>query len=69
MEEQTQNQKLVTKKIPWYNNFKWYHTLIFSIILFIIYFNTEIALFDYAAVVGTGFSIWQIVKAIKNKND
>lgn len=67
MEEQISNQQTTTKKIPWYNNLQWYHTLTLSIVLFILYFSTDIALFDFAAVVGIGFTIWQIVKAIKNR--
>ena len=67
MEEQINKQQISGRKIPWYNNLQWYHTLIISIVLFVIYFSTQIALFDFAAVIGIGFTIWQIIKAIKNR--
>jgi len=67
MEEQNQIQQLNTKKIPWYMNFKWYHTLLLSFIFLALYFITNIGLFDWGFLVGFIFSIVQIVKTIKNR--
>jgi len=69
MKEQNETQQSIQKTIPWYTNLKWYHTLLLSFVLLTLFFITNIALFDWAFLIGFIFSTVQMVKAIKNKKN
>lgn len=66
MEEQNQ-QNNTQKKIPWYQNLKWYHLLVISIILSMIYYYRGGYVFYFGAFIGYIFTIVQAIKSSKNK--
>ena len=67
MEEQNQNQQLTTKKIPWWQNLKWYHILPVSIGLSVVYYYNGGYIFYFGAFIGYIFTIIQVIRSRKKK--
>jgi hypothetical protein len=67
MQEQIENQQVSSKKIPWWQNLKWYHLLLISIGLSVVYYYNGGYIFYFGAFIGYIITIIQAIRSRKKK--